>query len=476
MWFDEIQLRFGHNLRVGNAPDFEDAPANLANVVNAKPTDIASFGLFSSSDFHKFHPDATAENVKPKEGDYVSPIYRALSEVIVHKSWNPIDFSENNALKKGMGLLKGQSVKGDHEMGIGTTIGAVDQTFWEESYKIGNDVIPAGINARLKIDSKVNPSIARLVMMDPPGIHSTSVTVGFTWEKSHASLTDDEFWGKLGTYDKDGKLIRRIVSSVKSFKEISLVDHGADPFAKKIGKDGKIVLPDVASKTYVSNSEAKKEQKHFFFDFKPSEEDETSNSENNTIPTDSNDIQTSNSENMKEALVALAALIAFEGLNTEDPASIAALQEAFKKYKGEKEKAETDLAALQNAKPDTTVLTALQSFKEKTLSDARAKATATLQKLHDNKAPEALVNAIASLESVEGINALNDSYEQALNQKYPLSCKKCGSSEVHRGSAATGTQENPKGDKEETPVKLSDAEIRAKKVKNYGSFKTIHHD
>ena len=43
-------------------------------------------------------------------------------------------------------------------------------------------------------------------------------------------------------FDKDGKLIRRVVNKVVRYHEISLVHHGADPYAQKI-KDGQINTP-----------------------------------------------------------------------------------------------------------------------------------------------------------------------------------------------------------------------------------------
>ena len=51
-------------------------------------------------------------------------------------------------------------------------------------------------------------------MMDPPAIHSNSVTVRFSWEKSHPELTDQQFYDKIGSYDKDGKLIKRNVKVI----------------------------------------------------------------------------------------------------------------------------------------------------------------------------------------------------------------------------------------------------------------------
>lgn len=74
--------------------------------------------------------------------------------------------------------------------------------------------------------------------MDPPSIHSNSVSVRFIWDKSHPNLDEDEFWNKLGTYDEKGNLICRVVKEIVSYYETSLVSHGADPFAQKIDEMG----------------------------------------------------------------------------------------------------------------------------------------------------------------------------------------------------------------------------------------------
>ena len=91
--------------------------------------------------------------------------------------------------------------------------------------------------------------------MDPPSIHSNSVTVQFKWDKSHPNMEDNEFYQKLGTYDSKGVMVRRIVTEVVRYLETSLVSHGADAFAQKIGDDGKIINPNFAKRTWASYEE-----------------------------------------------------------------------------------------------------------------------------------------------------------------------------------------------------------------------------
>jgi len=470
MWLDVMELRSGHSLILNNLPDLKDAKPDFAHVGSGTPVDRESFGLFSSPDFNKFYPGVKQEDLKPNSEDFIEPVYRALSEVIVHKNWNPVDFGENGVLKKSMSLLKGQAVKGDHEGGIHTSMGAVNHVVWEESYKQNGIQIPAGINARFKIDAKANPRIARGIQMDPPSIHSCSVTVSFLWDKSHPSMDQNEFLSKLGTYDKDGKMIRRVATLIKNYHEISLVDHGADPFAKKKTENGNIVLPEHANTVYNSWKAEKhkdKNDKFFFFDFKDIEaEDIISNTGNPTIPAPSNEeTQTSNTDNMKEHLIALATIFGLTFDETK-PESATALIEAVKKAKTDLETAQNTVTELQAAKPDEAVLTKLKDFQKNTLASARAAAIASLQKLHDNQAPKSLVDVIENLDNLEGIAALKGSYDDQLDKKFPLACKKCNSTEVSRASATA----KPEGEEAPKVEALSAEQVRNKLIKEQGNM------
>jgi hypothetical protein len=264
-YLERIRLGFGNNLVIGNS-----GPAmKLDKLIHThNPTiQVESFGLFDSAapNFNTYYPEVEAKDLTPNDAEFVEPVYRALSEVTVHKRYNPIDFSMNGALKKSMGLLRGQTIYPNHEAMVGNELGAVSEVSWEDSFKQGNILIPAGINAKMKIDGKSHPRIARGINMNPPSIHSTSVTVEFLWEKSH-DIPADEFFSKLATYDKSGQQYRRIATEIKKYDEISFVSHGADPFAQKKNEDGGIANPQHANRTY--NSEEKKAQRWFFFDFK----------------------------------------------------------------------------------------------------------------------------------------------------------------------------------------------------------------
>lgn len=218
--------------------------------------ELEHFGLFdtSSPNFNTFYPGLTSEDLEPKDEDFVYPVYRALSKTRVRPS-APVSFMEGNALKDSMALLVGQSVFANHEAITGDELGVICKAEWQEAKLVklasGEDfTIPAGINVTLKLDGKSNPKIARGVMMTPPSIHSVSVTLEFSWQKSHPGYSDDEFFSRLGNYNEKGELVERVVDKIIKYSEISLVPHGADVFAQRVDESGNIVNPEFSKVSY----------------------------------------------------------------------------------------------------------------------------------------------------------------------------------------------------------------------------------
>ena len=240
---DSMVIGQGHTIMAGYIPEAVGAQTFSENYYkwkNPTPDTIAQFGFWGGDiDYNTYYPNLDKSELTPKDEEFIEPMFRLLSETIVSKNWNPTDFGQNGVLKASMKMLLGQTVNCDHETNIGNAIGAVSQVMWQESYKDGSFTIPAGINGILKIDGKANPRIARGILMEPPSIHSNSVTVQFKWDKSHPQMEDNEFYQKLGTYDSKGVMVRRIVTDIVRYLETALVSHGADSFAQKIGSEGK---------------------------------------------------------------------------------------------------------------------------------------------------------------------------------------------------------------------------------------------
>lgn len=474
MWQDTIKLGFYSNLVLGNTPDkitLDRVAEKVKKDLEAgRFIDIEAFGLFDSTspNYTTYYNDVTEEDLHPKDGDFITPTFRALSEVIVHKAWNPVDFSENGVLKASMNLLKGATVNPDHESHtVGNALGAVMAVSWQDAYKMNGIPVPAGILSKLKIDGKSNPRIARGIMMDPPSIHSTSVTVMFLWDKSHQSMADDEFFRKLGTYDQNGKMIRRMATKIKKYPEISLVHHGADPYAMKVDKDGKIVNPAYADVSYNSATEQqrvqmRKDERLFFFDFRT---DLIANSATTTTPAESNNENNNNMDFSKQLRLSLglaetatdqevlAALTAAITARTTAEASVATLTAETSRLKP----IETELTQLKAAQPDAVEIARFKAFHTEKLTAIRASVASLLNKLHDNKPDQATLDLVSKADFT-ALELLEKTYTTQLEQKFPLSCKKCGSKEVNRASAkmedpgAGGTPATPK-----TPEEIANA-------------------
>lgn len=466
-FLETLKLAFDHNLIIGNLP----GKLSLDKIAEKMEKDkeeqaLETFGLFDSNqaNYNTYYPDVTSEDLQPKDNEFIEPVFRALSEVVVHKEWNPVDFGENGVLKKSMSLLKGSTVNADHETAIGNAMGAVKQVSWQDSYKTEKGImVPAGINAVLKIDGKSHPRVARAIMMDPPAIHSTSVTLRFLWEKSHPELSDDEFFNKSGSFDKDKKLIRRIATQIKNYNEISLVSHGADPYAQLV-KDAEIVNPKWGDISYNSvTGSQKKKQYYFLYDYKT---DVIQNSiPKETINNNSN-LQTDKMN--KEFLIALAAVLGIKLVNEAEPgdADIKLVQDAVAAAVNAKTASDQSLVAVQaevdrlkpiettynNEKAAMAESVELKSFKDTETKTLRDKVASTYKTLSGGTVPD--TDAIANLiktASYETLSALNIQYSKQLEEKFPLTCKSCGGKEVNRASSIQS-----EGDEGEKNIPSSD--------------------
>ena len=176
----------------------------------------------------------TFNDVMPKPGDYIYPLFRALSAVVIPGYW--IDFSNPGVLEESVPLLYGQTVYKNHSFyDVERWLGVVNQSVWDAEGAEAGGV--SGINAELKIDWKVNPLIARGLLMTPPAIHSVSVTVETEFEYSHPDIVQEDRWkffDLLGE-EVDREIVRFIVTKILSYWEISLVFQGADGLAKGRG-------------------------------------------------------------------------------------------------------------------------------------------------------------------------------------------------------------------------------------------------
>lgn len=427
-------------------------------------TDLENFGLWdvSTPNFVTYYPDVKPEDLLPTDADFAYPIYRALSEIIVNK-YGPIDFSTPGVLKKSMKKLVGQTVYPNHEAVVGNELGVVVEVAWQEETKQGGITIPAGFNARLKLDGKSNPKTVRGAMMDPPSVHSTSVGVTFVWEQSHPAMSSEDFWAKLGQI-VDKQMVRRVVTEVTAYHEISFVSHGADPYAQKINSDGGINNPKYAKNKQIFKEEDFQKFEHFMDWKEVATFAMTTLEESPTIPgTLKNERPyeftpeklTDKNENpmKKEFLAFLALQFGMAADSTEDqmtaklqeklPVLLAAEKSAttlkaeldalkLKYPEGSKILSAEDVASLATAKATEARLTAIdkatreETVKFYTIAMGTDKADAGMLKLINEAGSEAL-------------SALHVQYKNQADEKFQATCQDCQSTNVKRNTALGST-------------------------------------
>lgn len=459
---DSMRIGQGHTILAGYVPESIGAQTFCERYYEwTKPTpeSISQFGLFGGDiDYNTYYPNLSADELKPKSEEFIEPVFRLLSETIVSKNWNPTDFSQGGVLKASMKLLLGQTVNCDHETNIGNAIGSVSKVMWQESYKDGSFSIPAGINGVLKIDGKANPRIARGILMEPPSIHSNSVTVQFKWDKSHPNMDDREFYEKLGTYDEKGNMVRRMVTEVVRYLETSLVSHGADNFAQKIGDDGRIINPTFARRSWGSYKEYQEDTKkaYYFSDFKDYNDTQESFSDKSHI--DNQEQKNSMNEELQnfiESLIKEGVISFAEGTEANQENALALLK-SLVSSKSDLQTQVTNLTTEKNqlteqiANKDAEIanLKDMATVGKNHIASLREEAVAAYKKLMGDQVDETIVTMLNSeTTGLATLQSLKKDYEARLNEKFPLHCAKCGSTDVNRASSIkedekTDTQKN----------------------------------
>jgi hypothetical protein len=452
---DSMVIGQGHTIMAGYIPEAVGAKAFSENYYkwkNPTPDSIAQFGFWGGDiDYNTYYPNLDKSELTPKDEEFIEPMFRLLSETIVSKNWNPTDFGQNGVLKASMKMLLGQTVNCDHETNIGNAIGAVSQVMWQESYKDGSFTIPAGINGILKIDGKANPRIARGILMEPPSIHSNSVTVQFKWDKSHPQMEDNEFYQKLGTYDSKGVMVRRMVTEIVRYLETSLVSHGADSFAQKIGSDGKIINPTFAKRTWASYEEYRddKSKQYFFTDYKSDlssfQENDTRDSFNDNDAKDnhSNENNMNELEKFLESLFGDNMLTLEEGKEMNQETVVACIQNLVSSrntLQTSVDNLTTEKTSLteqiSNLNAEVANLKEMATVGKNHIASLRENAVETYKKLMGENADETIVTMLnAETTGITTLVSLTKDYQARLEEKFPLTCSKCGSKDVNRASS-----------------------------------------
>lgn len=468
---DTMTLNAGHSLMISHTRGNIDLISK--NLFEGKKEDnLERFGLFGgNNNYNTYDSNVTPSDFEASKEEFIEPLFRLLSNCIVAKHSIPTEFPAD-VLKESMPLLIGCTINCDHETDIANAIGSVKSVTWQDSYTIGNRTIPAGINGVFKIDAKANPRIARGINMDPPSIHSNSVTVKFEWKPSHNFEKPYEFWDKLGTMAEDGTMVRRIVTKIVAYMETSLVWQGADPFAKMI-KDGKIINSTYASSVYGQYSEkSPKEQleelrkRLVSYDFKT---DTMYNSENNIIHNTSENINVGEDQSpinktdkhMNEELAMF-----FEQLAEAQCLSLAEGQEmtaevalsqikallAEKQELAEKvtnsEASITELKEeLENVKGSLKLAEKMAEIGTSRLTEVRQATIESYNKMVGENPDENIISLLNNeTTGIETLLSLKKTYDKQLEEKFPLHCAKCNSTELTRASSV---EDKDKVDEEE---------------------------
>jgi len=459
--YDTIKFCGGHSLILGHCPE-KLKMSSVNEKLEKDPQDIGKFGLFDNStpNYTTYYPDVTVADLNPQDNEFIEPIFRMLSNITVNPNRRPIHFT-TDVLKKNMYKLIGQTINIDHEMAVGNAIGSVKAVEWQNAYTTKDGIkVPAGINAILKIDGKSNPRIARGIMMEPPSIHANSVTVTFGWKKSHPELDDNEFNSKMGTFDNKGVFIQRIATDIQAFHETSLVGHGADPFAQKIGKDGKIINPAYAKSRYVLSDQTIKESEceSSIFDWKQFNGESFSDDKVTFIQIDDNN-NNQTKEDMDKFLRLLETTFGFEvnSLTEENyQEKLTALNTELGTLKADKAKppVPVKVLGLEGLQAIETEITTLRAFKAEVPVDYKDKITlaevgktAVSELKEDTKRLYKLsvetgkedVTILGTIEAADykTLQAFHKQYDQITDGKFKFTCTKCGTGEnVTRASAS----------------------------------------
>lgn len=279
-------------------------------------------------------------------------------------------------------------------------------------------------------------------------------------------MEDNEFYQKLGTYDSKGVMVRRIVTEIVRYLETSLVSHGADSFAQKIGSDGKIINPTFAKRTWASYEEYRddKSKQYFFTDYKSDltsyqEKDDTQGSFNDN---DANDNH-SNKNNMNEELLKfLESLFGDNMLTLEEGkemnqenviACIQTLVSSRNELQTSVDNLTTEKTSLTeqitNLNAEVANLKEMATVGKNHIASLRENAVETYKKLMGDKVDETIVTMLnAETTGITTLISLTKDYQARLEEKFPLTCSKCGSKDVNRASSIaeddtegkTGTQ------------------------------------
>jgi hypothetical protein len=183
------------------------------------------------------------EILAPSTGDLMPFTFRLLSAAYLGCAGYHLDFSREDMLEHALPLFREPEMEGsdrrtplvvvrDHSFAIEDRIGLVRNARWSPADE-AHGLIHSGIEADLHINWKLAGDAVRRLLHDPPLLDACSVSLGFSWEKSHPTLDDGQFWMRLGE-EVDGSPVRIVVTRIETVEHVGLVYAGADPHARRL--------------------------------------------------------------------------------------------------------------------------------------------------------------------------------------------------------------------------------------------------
>ena len=264
-------------------------------------------------------------------------------------------------------------------------------------------------------------------------------------------MEESEFYQKLGTYDSKGVMVRRIVTEIVRYLETSLVSHGADSFAQKIGSDGKIINPTFAKRTWASYEEYRddKSKQYFFTDYKSDlssfQENDTRDSFNDNDAKDnhSNENNMNEFEKFLESLFGDNMLTLEEGKEMNQETVVACIQNLVSSrntLQTSVDNLTTEKTSLteqiSNLNAEVANLKEMATVGKNHIASLRENAVETYKKLMGENADETIVTMLnAETTGITTLVSLTKDYQARLEEKFPLTCSKCGSKDVNRASS-----------------------------------------
>ena len=406
---------------------------------------------FSTDEADKLESLSAAElqdYLNPQESDYVLVPVRMLSASDkVQSGLFNFGYNGGKALQDAVELFNGVIILKDHRPTVDGWVGKTLGATWDTS----TPGAPAGITGMMKLDKKADPKLVRGVVSGM--VNSVSVTVGFQWQQSHPDMKESEFWQKLGQ-KVDGRTVQLDVIKIDSIRELSLVYLGADGYAKTIDKDGNLTSGTrTESNSFqpppISQQEESMNLKALLAKFGI-----TSLGDN---PTE---------EQISAALTTALAQAKQEGIDsstgsvTKLTSDLNAAQEALKL-------ANTNLEAEQKK---TAELSVKATIADAYLTAERNEAVRLYKIAEGTKASETMLSVISS-GTLEQVQAFAATFKPQAEKIAPLSCTKCGCTELSRKQ----TQNSHDGSTQDdgSTQKKTDS-LESKKLK--GFFKNLHPD